>query len=83
MEKILVNLFVPSVQEKYDIFVPSNLEIGVLVSVLANGVQDLCNGRYCQSEKEMLIRLSPDIVLNPHKTLSYYDIKDGARLVLI
>lgn len=83
MEKILINLSVPSVQENYDVFVPSDLEIGTLVCVLASGVQDLCNGRYSISEKEMLIRTSPDAVLNPNKTLSDYDIDDGTRLVLI
>lgn len=83
MEKILVSLFVPSVQEKYDLFVPADLEIGTLSSVLANGVHDLCNGRYCVSEKEMLLRTSPDAVLNPNKTLSEYDINDGTGLILI
>ena len=83
MEKILINLFVPSVQEKYDLFVPSDLEIGVLTGILANGVRDLCNGRYCISEKEMLIKTSPDVVLNPKKTLSEYDVNDGVKLVLI
>lgn len=83
MDKILVSLFVPSVQEKYDLFVPSDLDIGSLASTLANAVQDLCNGRYSVSEKERLIRLSPDASLDPSKTLSEYGIDDGTGLMLI
>lgn len=83
MDKILVSLFVPSVQENFDLFVPSDLEIGTLSSVLANAVHDLSNGRYCVSEKERLIITFPDAVLNPEKTLSEYGVNDGAKLMLI
>ncbi len=83
MKKILVSLFVPAVQEKYDLFVPSELEIRALSSVLANAICDLCNGRYCVSGKERLLRKSPDAVLNPDKTFSEYGINDGTELILI
>lgn len=83
MDKILISLFVPSVQEKYDLFVPVDLEIGILAGILANGVHDLCDGRYCVSGKEMLIRTAPDAVLNPKKTLADYDINDGVGFILI
>lgn len=83
MEKILVSLFVPAVQEKYDLFVPSDLEIGTLSSVLANAIHDLSNGRYSVSEKEMLLRTFPDAVFDPNKTLFEYDIGDGTELILI
>lgn len=83
MDKILVSLFVPLVQEKYDLFVPVDLDVGSLTSVLANSVQDLCNGRYSVSGKERLIRTLPDAVLDPLKTFSEYDINDGTELMLI
>ena len=83
MEEILVNVEVPSIQENYDIFVPADLQIAVLADVLANGVRELTNGRYGRSGKEMLLRLAPDILLDPEKRLRDYGVGDGARLMLL
>ena len=57
MEKTLINLYVPSVQEEYDLFAPADMKIRELVGVLAIGVKDLSNGHYRISNKEMLLRI--------------------------
>ena len=83
MEDLLVNVEVPSIQENYDIFVPSGLQIALLTDVLANGVLELTNGRYQKSGMEMLMRLDPDVLLDPGKTIEDYHIENGARLMLL
>ena len=83
MEELLVCVEVPSIQERFDIFAPDDMEIGMLADLLANGVQDLSGGRYGKSGKEMLMRRDPDMLLNPEKTLNDYDIRNGARLMLL
>ena len=83
MEKTLINLFVPSVQEEYDLFAPSDLKVSELVSVLAIGVEDLSNGHYSISNKEKLLRTNPDAVLNPQKSLRESGVKNGTRLIMI
>ncbi len=83
MEKILVNLYVPSIQEEYDLFAPADLKVGELVGVFALGVQDLSNGHYSISDKERLLRTNPDAVLHPQRSLKECGIKDGTRLIMI
>ena len=83
MEEILISIEVPSIQERYDIFAPDDLQIGKLSEVLANGVRDLSNGRYGKSGKEMLMRLAPDRLLDPSKTLRDYGVGNGAHLMLL
>lgn len=83
MEKILIGLYVPAAQERFDIFVPEDLGISVLSKMLAEGVVDLCNGRYNYSGHEMLMLKNPDLLLNPAKTMADYGIKDGSQLVLL
>ncbi len=83
MEDLLVSVEVPSIQEKYDIFVPSDLLIGLLSDVLSNGVRELSNGRYQKSGKEMLMMLDPDVLLDPEKSLQDYGIGSGTRLMLL
>ena len=83
MEDLLVNVEVPSIQENYDIFVPSGLQIAKLSDVLANGVRELTNGRYQKSGREMLMLLDPDVLLDPTRTIEDYHIANGARLMLL
>jgi hypothetical protein len=83
MDKILVCLFVPAVQQSFDLFVPPDLEIGKLTSVIAGGVEELCRGQYVSSHEEMLSQKDPDLLLNPFRTLASYGIKDGAELIML
>jgi len=83
MEKKLINLYVPAVQEQFDVFVPPNLDIASLIQLLADGVAESCRGRYMSSHQEMLSLRQPDMLLHPEKTLADYGIEDGARMVLI
>ncbi len=83
MEKLLVSLFVPAVDGHYDVFLPRDLKVKILTNILADGVADLCNGRYSRSNKEFLVMLEPSSLLNPESCLDDYGVKDGARLALI
>lgn len=82
MDKILIKLQVPAVQGRFDLFVPRALEISTLTKIIAEGVEDLCNGRYVSSHEEMLNQKDPDRLFDPQKTLLDYGVTDGSVLVL-
>ena len=82
MSKILIDLYVPSLQVNYDMFVPDNLEIRELIMLIVSGLKNLSIGNYQTSEQEILCLLSPDKALHPGNTLRAYGIKDGDRLIL-
>lgn len=82
MRKTLIGLYVPAVQEHFDLLVPPDLEIGSLTGLLMNGVTELCGGRYTPSEKGMLTLRDPEMLLHPERTLADYGIEDGAQLAL-
>ena len=54
MEKKLIGLYVPAVQERFDLLVPADLDIAALTVLLTNGVEELCEGRYAPSHHELL-----------------------------
>lgn len=83
MEKRLIGLYVPAVQERFDLLVPMDLDIAVLTKLLVNGVEEICEGRYAPSHQEMLSMRYPDILLHSGKTLADYGVEDGAQFVLI
>ena len=83
MDKILIRLSVPALGKEFDLFVPVNLEIRLLIGILAEGVSVLSSGRYNLSGEEMLNQRLPDRLLDPGKTLAEYSVEDGADLVLL
>lgn len=83
MEKKLIGLYVPAVQERFDLLVPVDMDIAVLTKLLVDGVEEICAGRYTPSHQEMLSRRHPDILLHPGKKLADYGVENGAQLVLI
>ncbi len=83
MEKLLVGLYVPAVQEHFDLFVPARLKIAELTELMATGVNDLSDGQFSQTGMEMLCLRDPDLLLQPEKSLQDYGIEDGTQMILI
>lgn len=83
MEKRLVGLYVPAVQERFDLLVPADLDIASLTALLTSGVEEMCGGRYTTSHQELLSMQHPDMLLHPQKTLADYGVENGAQFVLI
>lgn len=83
MDKILIEIFVPAINEQFDIFVPLDVPIKDLNSLMANGVAELTNGKYIVSGSEQLCLKEPSGLLNPLLTLQDYGIKDSTQLYLI
>lgn len=83
MEKKLIGLYVPAVQERFDLLVPADLDIAALTKLLTDGVEEMCTGRYSPSHQELLSLRHPDMLLHPRLTLNDYGVENGAQLVLI
>lgn len=83
MGKKLIGLYVPAVQERFDLLVPIDLEIAELIQLLTKGVYELCEGRFTPSQQEMLSLRRSNAPLHPGKTLADYGVEDGAQLILI
>ena len=83
MEKIMVNVYVPSLQESYDVYIPTELKITQLCSLLAEGIHSLSGGKYGVSGTEFLCLAAPNMLLNGECTPQDYALVNGDRLVII
>ena len=83
MEKVLVELFVPSIQKSFELMVPQDIPISRLTGVLADGVKQMCPERFSPFGRETLIIREFSRPLNPSKRLCDYGASDGTRLVLM
>ena len=81
--KLLINVSVPAIGEKYDILVPDNLRIRNVTLLIAETVENLSNHMYISSGGEHLCSADKNILLRPNATLEKYGIKNGDHLVMI
>ena len=81
--KILVNVFVPAISERYDILVPKTIKIKNAVSMIAGAVENLSGQQYVSSGEEELCSGEKNIVLRKTATLEQYGIRNGDHLILM
>lgn len=81
--KILVNVFVPAIGEKYDIMVPDFLRIKVISNLVAEAVENLSDNKYVSSGQEQLCSVEKNILLNSNATLKNYGVQNGGHLVML
>ncbi len=82
MDKILIGLYVPSIEEHFDLFVPKDVPAGELAGLLATGLEQSTNGRYRKSGVEMLCVVKPDRLISPQMTLQSIGAENGDRFAL-
>ena len=54
MNKIIVKLYVPKIDKEYDVFIPTNKRISMVITLLVKAINELSNGSFNPSEMPML-----------------------------
>lgn len=81
--KVLIELVVPTMEEKYDVFIPINKKIGNITILLMKVVNELSGGYYKQNEYNALYngetgeRYAIDLLVRNS------DIRNGSRIILM
>ena len=83
MEKVLVGIHATAANVKYDSFIPGDMPISQLTTILANGISELTDGKYKSSGREMLSLKESTLPFNPNLTLDDYQVKNGMQLYLV
>lgn len=82
MQKVMIGLYVPVLQEKFDACVPADTQIDQLISLLVKCAAELRGGHYIPSKPGFLMQKESDRTLWADKLLENYGIGDGSQLVL-
>lgn len=83
MDKILINLYIPCVGQKYDVYIPVFLTIREVILLLSTAAESLTDGKYHASGDELLCEKGRNILLDKNHKILDYDIKNGDELILI
>ena len=80
--KILISVEIPSIEKKYDLFIPVNKKIGTIKTLLEEGLSELSDA-YEPDEKHNFYSKDSGEIYDVNKTVRDTDLKNGSRLIII
>ena len=81
--KILLEVYIPSIEKEYDIFVPVNKKIGTIKKMIETGITDLTDDVYSISYDTNLYSKDTGNMYDVNVKLIDTDLKNGSRIILI
>ncbi len=81
--KVCVDLIVPSIEERYNIFIPINKKTIEIIFLLNKAINDMSNGAFPMSDTLSLINANNGTIYDVSKTVMENGILNGTKLILI
>jgi len=81
--KILIELEIPLLEKKYDLFIPINKKIGTVKRLLENSLKELTDTDYEIREDTNLYSKDTGEIYDVNKTVRDTDLQNGSRVILI
>ena len=82
--KVLIQLIVPSLESKYDLFVPVNKRVGNVIDLLCKTLNEITNGLYDEnSDEKKLYNAVTGEMYNIQDLVRKTNIRNGSKIVLL
>lgn len=81
--KILVELEIPLIEKKYDLFIPINKRIGTIKRLIEEALVELTDNAYVIKEDTNLFSKETGIYYDVNKNVRDTDLKNGSRIILL
>ncbi len=81
--KVCVDLIVPSIEERYNVFIPVNKKTIEIIFLLNKAINDMTYGSFVMSEQLSLINADTGAVYDVNNTFLENNILNGAKLILL
>ncbi|MBR2711164.1 MAG: hypothetical protein IKE89_01710 [Bacilli bacterium] len=82
MDKILVSIYVLTIDETYDIYIPINKKAKEALDLVQKEIVKLSNDNYVINEKAMLYTEN-GTVINTNNMVRFSGLKNGQKLLLV
>lgn len=83
MNKILVKLYVPTIGEQYDVWIPVNRKIYSVIKLIVKVVNEFTNGENNPSKLPVLYNKKTGKIYDINFTVSDSEIENGSEIMLI
>lgn len=82
MTRLLVEINVPSIGDRFDVLIPQDMTVEMLSSLLKKSVIKLSDGLFV-STGAVLCDSNTGLILDSNKTVADIGLKNGSRLMLV
>lgn len=81
--KVLVELYVPTIDEIYNLYLPVNRKIGNIIALLNKSLMEVTNGEFVGTEYTMLYNRNTGEMYDVNVSLRETNIRNGSSIVLL
>ena len=81
--KVLVKVYVSTIEEQYDILIPLNRRIYSVIKLLVKAINELSDGYYEPKNKPILYNKITAVPYDENLSIRESNIRNGTELVLI
>jgi hypothetical protein len=81
--KVLVELYVPTIDEIYNLYLPVNRKIGNIIALLNKSLTEVTNGEFVGNEYTMLYNRNTGEMYDVNLSLRETNIRNGSSIVLL
>lgn len=81
--KILIEVEIPLIEKKYDIFIPINKKVGTIKTLLEQALVELTDKAYKPTEEANFYSKETGNIYDVNRTVRDTDLKNGSRIILI
>ncbi len=81
--KVLVEVYVPSIDEKYEIYIPTNETIKKVLELLIKSIYELSDSNLNQEEKHYILDPDTSTTYTNDQIIRDTNIKNSKKIILI
>lgn len=81
--KVCVDLIVPSIEERYNVFIPINKKTIEIIFLLNKAINEMTSGAFPVSKNLSLINAETGIIYDVDSTVKENNIQNDTRLILL
>ncbi len=81
--KILIELEIPLIEKKYDLFIPINKKIGTIKHLIENALVELTDNAYVPRDDSNFYSKETGQIFDVNKTVRDTELRNGSRIILI
>ena len=81
--KVLINLYVPFLEKKYEVFLPVNKKIGEIIYLLGKALTDVSGGYYIYKQDEKLYNRLNGKQYQFNEIIKHTNIRNGTELIFM
>ncbi len=82
MNKLLISVEVPSIEQNFDLFIPINKKMGTIKQYIVRSINDLSGGILCEKEYSFF-DVDTGVKYGNNVYVKDSGIKNGARIMIV